>query len=53
MPEAPIKDKVELEDCEMRLLHIYSVLGFIPGWPKTWIEQNEKAVETVVLRDSH
>lgn len=31
--EALIKDKLELENCQMRLLHIYLVLDFIPGWP--------------------
>lgn len=51
LPEAPIKDKVELAHCKMGLLPIYSVLDFILGWPKTWIEQNQKAVKTVVLRD--
>lgn len=31
--EALIDDTVELEDCKIRLLHIYSVLDFILGWP--------------------
>lgn len=40
--EAPIKDKVKLEDCKMRLLCIYSVLDFILGWPLAWTEQTRK-----------
>lgn len=31
--EALIKDKVEFGNCQMRLLHIFLVWDFIPGWP--------------------
>lgn len=39
LPEALIKDKVELENRKMRSLPIYSVLDFILGWPDTRIEK--------------
>lgn len=37
--EALIKDRVEIENCKMKLLHIYLVSDFIPWCPKTWIEE--------------